>query len=534
MAIKPPDFDEREARCRELGLHLKFPKQLVMLRRMMTAKIRRLRDELEDVRNLFADVVAIRETLAQYLSGQALNDCMEAVRQRHIPEHLRDMRVKWQRIIGRRAVVADEIFFRQEGWVEREPVGTVYYIDFNAGDDSKDGLTTGNAWKTIEKFTALTSRSPGDIAKIRANTTEIPAGHVVFNDDGAMDNPITLRGCDSVDDPWGDASDVPPKIDFDGEARYIELAADEYWTLINLAICNSTQGTQMIHAYLAHGLVLERCVVYDSLNNVGLDPTYTSVRCTDCSFYNCKYSCIGGLANYVEITNCDFDGGAGGNRGHAINGSGRYVVKDSRFGQTTPFDWSDLNINRGGSTLILRNCVLGSSTPTRLPDSLSGRIQMTETADAYGPDVVCYYQGVVAKETSVVRTGGAGSSAKMTPSDKCSARWPLSLSDDFLSGDFKIWCPAEQQNVTVYIRGFSWLSYPTNSELYVEASYLNNAALFSRATVQSTEVLTDNTTWVGFNVSFTPSRAGWAYITVYLNKYVSGDGVYVDIRPVVS
>ena len=79
-----------------------------------------------------------------------------------------------------------------------------------------------------------------------------------------------------------------------------------------------------------------------------------------------------------------------------------------------------------------------------------------------------------------------------------------------------------------------WTAYPTNSQLYLEASYLNHAANATRSTILSNDVLSDETTWVAFDVTFTPLQAGWAYIKVNLGKYEASKGCYVDIKPVIS
>ncbi len=122
----------------------------------------------------------------------------------------------------------------------------------------------------------------------------------------------------------------------------------------------------------------------------------------------------------------------------------------------------------------------------------------------------------------------------MTPNSYCGLYYPLTIADDFCSGDFKLWLPAEEKTVTIYMRTFGYTSLPTADELYIETLYLDEATGGHRATMQSTQTVSANDTWTAFSVTFTPSQEGWVYITVYLKKYEANSGVYVDIKPVVS
>jgi hypothetical protein len=78
-------------------------------------------------------------------------------------------------------------------------------------------------------------------------------------------------------------------------------------------------------------------------------------------------------------------------------------------------------------------------------------------------------------------------------------------------------------------------SYPTAAQCYVTFSYLSNAATAARTTVTTNEVFSDATTWVAFDSgAITPLQTGWCYIKVYLGKYTASNGIYCDIKPVVS
>ena len=100
---------------------------------------------------------------------------------------------------------------------------------------------------------------------------------------------------------------------------------------------------------------------------------------------------------------------------------------------------------------------------------------------------------------------------------------------------FKVWCSAALTTITIYMRSLgAWGTYPTNSELYVEASYYNHGSDATRLKVVSNDVLDDETTWRAFDVTFTPLQDGFVYLNVFLGKYEASKGCYVDIKPVVS
>ena len=47
-------------------------------------------------------------------------------------------------------------------------------------------------------------------------------------------------------------------------------------------------------------------------------------------------------------------------------------------------------------------------------------------------------------------------------------------------------------------------------------------------------MLSDETTWTAFPVTFIPLRTGWAHLQVYLKKYEASKGCYIDVNPVVT
>jgi hypothetical protein len=131
----------------------------------------------------------------------------------------------------------------------------------------------------------------------------------------------------------------------------------------------------------------------------------------------------------------------------------------------------------------------------------------------------------IIRNTTEVRSGGAGESLEC-----------VSLSNLGTGGTFTeiiSWTedavPASSQTRTVYIEGTGWsANYPTAAQLYLEATYISNATTFTRATAVSTEVLSSNSAWVAFNVTFVPAAVAAVTYRVVYAKYVNATTVYMD------
>ena len=529
-AIKPPDFDEREARCRELGLHVKHRPQLVRIRTRMQAKIIRLWAMVREQGGTLEDSATLRAAIQKFVPPAQQNECVEALRDL-LPEDIREARRKRARLVADQAVVEDEILFRDEKWVVRSPIGTVYYIDLTSGNDANTGLSTAQAWLTLQQYTTTTVRSAGDIAYVSAGTTQVLAATVVCDEDGAENNPIQIIGCDAtVNDPWGDASDVRPIIDCSGGAYYLIVVGDYNWRFARLHFKDS--ASYMISANGALNLILEDCYLVNSPHGTALlvlSNTY-GAKVINCDFD--KVAGTSGDAVTASGTAALFDGctfqptTSGDGRGIVVQ-SGYVYVRDCQFGNIVAYgtNWA---IQAYTGAAYCRNVTINGTYDVSADFHFCEQTQ-EDWQGVNGDNYRMQNSGRIDNDATV-RTGGASSSAKMQPSEDCGVYWPLRLGH-VIDGAFRIWCPAETQTITVYIKGYSWSSFPTAAELFLEARYLSDAAA-GRTTVQSTEVLVDNTTWTAFTVSFTPSQEGWAILDVYLGKYVSGDGVYVDIRPV--
>jgi hypothetical protein len=57
---------------------------------------------------------------------------------------------------------------------------------------------------------------------------------------------------------------------------------------------------------------------------------------------------------------------------------------------------------------------------------------------------------------------------------------------------------------------------------------MNHASLLTRTIIKSTDVIADNTTWVKFDVTFTPGQAGIVRYRAYLGAYAAAASIFVD------
>jgi hypothetical protein len=164
-----------------------------------------------------------------------------------------------------------------------------------------------------------------------------------------------------------------------------------------------------------------------------------------------------------------------------------------------------------------------------------GRIYIEDDDGTYNSHKAVYQSGTVSRDTSVTRPGGASSSMKYAPVSGCTTIVPLWARDKDLSSTFQVYLQADvAQTITVYIRGYGWTTWPTAAQLYCTASYLSNAASAARTTVTTNDVLTNNTTWVAFDMTMTPALAGWVYVDVKLGLYEAASGLYIDLKAEVN
>lgn len=441
------------------------------------------------------------------------------------------------RVKDKYASVCREIEYRAAALVSREIIGTTYYIDLDGGNDGAAGTAIGTAWLTIEQYTTTTVRSAGDIAKVRANTDELPAGNISCDESGTRTAFIQIKGCDSVDDPWSDGSDVKPIIDFGGNARRLHGAYRRaFWKFEQLDFQDSTSTYGALDTGYFRGTIIDTCNFQDG--DIGL-MCGNSITVIDCTFSDHADYCVTVRAGGGKFFNCTFDGtGSYGMFSYSIMNSPIYLV-DCEFGGSTAFNSGDIYCN-DNDNYFCRNVTLNSTNEVVFDTGYSGAVQGGVFIEDYGGTKgahKCYFTaGTVTKDTGVTRSGGAPSSAKMEPDSPVCADFPLTImNDNAREGDFKIWCPAGANTISVWIRSIdAWSAYPTNSELYIVAEYWDGATAVRVDSTQSTQVLSHASNWVEFTTTFTLNTEGFVYLKVVLNKYEANKGVYVDILPVLA
>lgn len=440
------------------------------------------------------------------------------------------------RLKDKYATTLKEIEFRETKTFDRDPIGTTYYIDYVNGNDSHAGTATGTAWKTINKYTTTTSRTPGDVAYLRANQVHNETStDIVFDENGNLTDYIELRGASSTDDPWSDGSDVKPIVSFCATTNTFYIYQDDFWKFKDFEIINSSDTSyEMIRSGYCKGLVFDGCVIRDTVSAgvIGFKVYASEITIMNSEFYNNQVHSIEMAESGIKLINCNFTGGSATTDYGVYLWSGNIHIRNTSFGLESAHDVADIYFYRGGGRIHAINSKFNN--PSGHVYATNYFVKSENHNQTYNTSRIWYPQGEVEQEPTVVRSGGASSSAKLTPNSNCGVNFPMSIIESHTTGDFKVWTTAIETNITVYMRGYGWTTFPTATSLYTETSYLNTGTSAGRATISSNEVLADNTNWVGFDTIFTPSQDGWAYVTVYLGAYQANSGIYCDIKPVVS
>ena len=95
---------------------------------------------------------------------------------------------------GKRIDVSNEPALTLPRRINRQPIGTTYYIDSDNGNDGNAGTSTGAAWATLSQFVTNAATAAGDIAILRNSmTANYGTGILGFQDNGTINNPIVLK-----------------------------------------------------------------------------------------------------------------------------------------------------------------------------------------------------------------------------------------------------------------------------------------------------------------------------------------------------
>lgn len=354
---------------------------------------------------------------------------------------------------------------------------SVLYHDSIVGQTDGDEFYIIRAWKTIHKYTSGTVRTPGDILKLRANTTwNYGEGgenqNINFDENGTDDDYITIKGCDSVDDPWDDGSDVQSQIDFNGAENHNDFNQDHYWKFENVLIQKASAFCFNFQYNL--GMYFKDCIIQEG-SAIGVRSYQSEIFFENCTIKGNTTNNIEMARSRVHLKNCVFDssGESTSNYGVLMYG-GILLAEDTTFGAIEEHDLADIYLYDGATTVLLRNCSLDSGTRFKFLIPSYYVIHEEDVDQVFEAHRSTYLTGTVERNTAVTRTGGADSSALIKPSLQCGSNYPLTLRGQFdTAGDFKIWCPAAETMVTIYMRRYeNWTAEPTSSELYIQASYL--------------------------------------------------------------
>ncbi len=530
------------------GVDHKYKKFLISLKDFYPNKIDFTESLLEDFRFFLNNPLTYKnlERFLRIFDLAKLQELDQSVLRASAENAAEMLNKKIIRLIDKFGAVTKEVDLRDKKQVKRILHSTIYYIDYNAGNDGAAGTAIGTAWLTTEKYTNVTVRTPGDIAKVRANTSEVETDIISVDEDGTVDLLITLKGCDSVDDPWSDGSNVRPILDFNDSSEYWTFLADDYWCLDGIEIRQGNDGTYgALYITNARYFKANNLKLYDNIRyGMELGTSNRGIDIIDCEFTENGINgirCTG--VHELYIKGCSFDGGGGISQNYGIWFTGYYQgrirIIDCLFGQSVAHDNNDIYIDRG-QILDMRNSILGggitydSSTP--YPER--SKEEVYEDYDqTFENHKLITYKATIERETTIVRGGGADTSAKVTPNSMVGLlqRTSITGGHNLMFGAFKVWLAASvQKTITVYVRGFGWTGFPTAPQLFLRASYLSNGASAARTEIDSNDVIVNNTTWVAFDVTLTPARDGFVYLDVFVAHYEAASGVYIDIKPVIS
>lgn len=417
------------------------------------------------------------------------------------------------------------------------------------------GLTAGDTydlilpWKTINKATTTDTRTAGDNIYLRTQASHLPgAVNITFDESGTGSAIISMVGCSTADstDFWHDGTTTQATIDFSAGA-YQVLLSQTFWRFKNILFRNSTNTNGLVFSNASNNemIYFEGCTFNNATNNKApCWMIYAYTQFTSCTFQGCgttgsNPSCF--IDRGVGIFyNCTFNATVATAYGLRCD-VGTAILYSCSIGVTNTYATCDIRAYSGGQ-VYLQSCVLGSSLKLSTGMAQS-TIYSEDHLQVYGAHLTQSAQGIVTKcaaglTDTTVRSGGGTSSARMASGSNCTVVNPLTIGGLHVPArDFMVWCPASSTTITIYIRAYgTWSTYPTASQLYIQAKYLTNGTTGARSSsTASTQVISDATTWVAFTTTFTPVVAGFAYITVKLNLYQdTSTGVYVDVKPIVT
>jgi hypothetical protein len=408
--------------------------------------------------------------------------------------------------------------------------------------NSEDGSATGSAYAHPDQAVTHGSLSAGDIVKLRANQTHKHGGiNLLLGYNGTINNWITFKGCDSVDDPWSDGSDVRPIIDFDNTNFNVSQSVDNYWKIEHLALKASIDSSG-IWSIGSSWVRFEDCKFFDSGDGIG-DEAIGASACKYVYIKDCIFDNVYGNAitvndcNTVLIEGCISDGDTvgGGNPTRAAVSAvdSTVLLKDCSFGVTDPHDLADILVDN--AHVFGRNVKLGSSTEVTFNGVTFGFVSLEDDEQNHLAYRRWNYQGNLSRTTAVNRSGSGGTAWSVLgePNSNCGVEIPLYIMGEWLYG-VPIQLSGAEQTITVYAyadsTGGGWT--PDNTEFYFEIEHYESSGVW--ATDKSSEAFVAEDVWKSFSITLTPGAAGPAYLKAVLKDYVAGGKIYIDPTPVFS
>ena len=220
LTTKEKQLNEK---IKEMSFHVKHDTQIVNMLDSHQKKLEKVTADLQE-KELYPDALRYQfyKELKDINYPQAkLNQEVE----RRTQEELNYLAQKKAKLEEAVTLLDTEIKLRADKKVMRKPVGTTYYIDFDNGNDSNDGLGTGagNAWATLEKFCS-NARSAGDIAIVRRGMSQTASAALNFTSDGTNLNPIKVTA--DYTDAWGDFSNSSETATFTFGSKTVTFTGD--------------------------------------------------------------------------------------------------------------------------------------------------------------------------------------------------------------------------------------------------------------------------------------------------------------------
>lgn len=416
-----------------------------------------------------------------------------------------------------------------------------------------DGTTIAKSFAHLNEYTTDTTRTAGDILKVRANqTNHLDRINITVDESGTVAAYDEIRGCSVADDPFSDTSNVQPIFDFGNTAYQIQLNGKNYWRLFNLDITNTAKTNSGLIYINSIGATVDTCTIHLGTASssegirVSQSASTSPVYILNSTFYSIKnISIYAAIAAPLFITGCTINAGAGGsNYGIGCVVGAKASIRDTTIGVTTTHNTSSLYAGTAPVVWTLQNCSLADTVQvTGIADPMSS-LTSEDDGQSIGAQNAYYSSGTVTKSSAVLRAGGGTSSAFLLPSSIVTIKYPLNVAYGSLNPDFAIWCPASATTVTVFMRANTiWSTYPTAAQLFIQADYWASGASIRSQSTASTQTLIDNrepagagtyTADAGTNTTTVvdAALAGTAYIGKYLYNTTRSAGAeitnYVD------